>query len=118
MNDTLFKILEIVVTAVITIVARYLIPILMTELKNCKHEWVYSIVMIAVRAAEQIIQEKGAGEKKYELALRLIHDAGVKMTDEQLNSLIESAVQIMNAEMVFPHGEYDEDMTLEVGEHE
>ena len=108
MDDVLFKILEIVITAVITIVARYLIPILMTELKNSKHEWVYSIVMVAVRAAEQIIQEKGAGEKKYELALRLIHEAGIKMTDEQLNSLIESAVQIMNSEMVFPHGEGEE----------
>lgn len=105
MNDTLFHILEIVITAFVTIVARYLIPILITELKNSKHEWVYTIVMVAVRAAEQIIQEHGAGERKYELAMRLIRDAGVKMTDEQLNSLIESAVQIMNSEMVFPHGE-------------
>ena len=105
MNDTIFHILEIVVTAIITIIARYLVPLIMTELKNCKHEWVYSVVMIAVRAAEQIIQEHGAGEKKYELAMRLIRDAGIKMTDEQLNSLIESAVQIMNSEMVFPHGE-------------
>lgn len=99
MNDIILKVLETAVTAIIAVAARYLIPLLAAKLKDSRHRHAAMIAMMAVRAAEQLIREAGAGEKKYEMAVSVMKSWGLKLTDDQLQDLIEAAVQTMNAEL-------------------
>ena len=98
MNDILFMILQVVVSAAVAAISRYVIPLVISELRQSKHEYAAEIVMMAVRAAEQMIAAPGSGERKYAMAFDIIKASGIKMTDEQIQLLIESAVQTMNAE--------------------
>ena len=100
MRDILFSLLEIALTVIITVVARYAIPLIKSILSESKNELWRTIAETAVRAAEQIIRERGAGERKFELAKQIIKEFGLKLTDEQIKILIEAAVQAMNAESV------------------
>lgn len=96
MKDWAFTILEIVFTVAITVATRFLIPLLRSTIEESKNELWKAIANTAVRAAEQIIRERGAGERKFELAKQIIRDFGIKLTDEQIRILIEAAVQVMN----------------------
>ena len=100
MRDILFSLLEIALTVIITVVARYAIPLIKSILSESKNELWRTIAETAARAAEQIIRERGAGERKFELAKQIIKEFGLKLTDEQIKILIEAAVQAMNAESV------------------
>lgn len=96
MKDWIFTLLEIVVTVAVAIATRFLIPLLRSTIAESKNELWKTIAATAVRAAEQIIRERGAGERKFELAKQIIKDFGIKLTDEQIRILIEAAVQVMN----------------------
>ena len=96
MKDWLFTLLEIVVTVAVAIATRFLIPLLRSVIAESKNELWKAIAATAVRAAEQIIRERGAGERKFELAKQIIKDFGLNLTDEQIRILIEAAVQVMN----------------------
>lgn len=96
MKDWIFTLLEIVVTVAVAIATRFLIPLLRSTIAESKNELWKTIAATAVRAAEQIIRERGAGERKFELAKQIITDFGIKLTDEQIRILIEAAVQVMN----------------------
>lgn len=98
MRDILFSLLEVALTVIITVVARYAVPLIRSILSESKNELWRTIAETAVRAAEQIIRERGAGERKFELAKQIIKEFGLKLTDEQIKILIEAAVQTMNAE--------------------
>ena len=100
MRDILFLLLEVALTVIITVVARYAVPLIRSILSESKNELWRTIAETAVRAAEQIIREQGAGERKFELAKQIIKEFGLKLTDEQIKILIEAAVQAMNAETV------------------
>lgn len=98
MNDILFMVLEVVVSAAVMAISRYVVPLVISELRNSKHEYAAELVMMAVRAAEQMISAPGSGGRKYEMVFDIVKTSGVKMTDEQIQLLIEAAVQAMNAE--------------------
>ena len=98
MNEILFNLFTAVAIAAVTAVVRYLIPYIITALKESKHELAANIALTAVRAVEQMIMAPGSGERKYALAFDLIKQSGLKLTDEQIQVLIEAAVQAMNAE--------------------
>ena len=120
MNDIIFGLLQAVLVALVTAIARYLIPGLIQSLKHGKYTLAAEIVESAVRAAEQIIRESGKGEEKYTMVLKIAHEIlpryGIRITDEQISVLIESAVQVINAESgnkiemyAIPLGEADPD---------
>ena len=96
MKDWAFTLLEIVVTVALTVATRFLVPLLKSAIEESKNELWKAIANTAVRAAEQIIRERGAGERKFEMAKQIIKDFGIKLTDEQIRILIEAAVQVMN----------------------
>lgn len=96
MKDWAFTLLEIVVTVAVTVATRFLVPLLKSAIEESKNELWKAIANTAVRAAEQIIRERGAGERKFEMAKQIIKDFGIKLTDEQIRILIEAAVQVMN----------------------
>ena len=102
MNDILFGLLQAILVALVTVIARYLIPGIIQSLKHGKYSLAAEIIESAVRAAEQMIRETGKGDEKYTLVLKIAHEIlpryGIKITDEQISVLIESAVQIINSE--------------------
>ena len=102
MNDIVFGLLQAVLVAMVTAIARYLIPGIIQSLRHGKYTLAAEIVESAVRAAEQMIRDSGKGEEKYTMVLKIAHEIlpryGIDITDEQISVLIESAVQIINAE--------------------
>lgn len=113
MNDILFSILQAVVVAAVAAVARYLIPYVREQLAATRYAWLLDVIDAAVRGAEQIFGG-GQGEKKKAAAVAYVGEwlkaHRVNITVEQLNQLIEAAVNVMNTEQgKFDRVEYSGD---------
>lgn len=101
MNDILFGILEAVIVAAVAAVARYLIPYIRERLRQSRYSWLVDVIDAAVRAFEQIIGS-GNGEQKKAAVISYVNEwlvsHHVDITTDQLDKLIESAVNVMNTE--------------------
>lgn len=104
MNDILFQVLKAAVYVIIAVVCRYLIPLIASKLRASKYAFLLDIVNDAVKAYEQIITAPGQGAEKKDLVSKYVLAAakkyGIKIDPEQVDILIESAVQSMNASKV------------------
>lgn len=95
MNDVTFTILKVVVSVCSALITVYLIPYIYTLKEDKRYASLVAMVEVAVKAAEQTI---GAGQgalKKSEVidfVSKWMNDNGVKITEEQLSQIIESAV--------------------------
>ena len=100
MNDYMSIIVKIVVSVLLVIISRYLIPYLKSLYDDVKWKKFLDMVYDAVDAAEQIIKEPKSGEQKKEMVVSFIKEylskLGVTVTEEELNILIEAAVKRMN----------------------
>ena len=106
MSDILFNILEAVVIAATAAVARYLIPYVRERLRQSRYSWPVDVIDAAVRAFEQIIGSGNGEEKKHAVMMYVsewLTQHHVEITTEQLDKLVEAAVQTMNTEF----GKYD-----------
>lgn len=81
-------IIKIIIPLLGTILTFYIIPIL-------KEKKLYSAVVIAVNAAEQIFRESGKGAEKFAYVSEWIKKK-FKISDEDLKNIIESAVYEIN----------------------
>lgn len=77
-------IFELIVSIILTIVATYVLPYL-------KEKRILSYAMIIVEAVEQMIQESGVSNKKFEQAKTWLLEK-FKLSDEEAKKIIESAV--------------------------
>ena len=97
----LTKILEVVVLLICTIVGRYIIPWVKTKVNVEKISLITTWASIFVQAAEQIISGKGLGEEKKTKVLEWLQEKlseiGITLSDDDLNNIIESAVQTLNS---------------------
>ena len=95
MNDATFTILKVVVSVCSALITVYLIPYIYTLKEDRRYASLVAMVEVAVKAAEQTIG-KGQGEfKKSEVidfVSKWMNENGVKITEEQLSQIIESAV--------------------------
>lgn len=112
MNDILYAVVRIAITAMLALTARYLVPWIRTALAGSKYQLAASIVSDLVQAVEQTLVGPGRGDEKYDFVLRLAKKAlekyNVEMTDEQLSALIESAVWALQGHVVeIPVEEFD-----------
>lgn len=102
MNDIIFMILETILAASVMAIMRYLIPFLIRGLRAHDFNFAADLVEVAVRAAEQIFDGAGRGSEKYEFVKKHLLEELLKyhitLSEEQLNQLIEAAVQAMNQE--------------------
>lgn len=95
MNDITFTILKVVVSVCSALITIYLIPYIYTLKEDKRYASLVAMVEVAVKAAEQTI---GAGQgalKKSEVidfVSKWMNDNGVRITEEQLSQIIESAV--------------------------
>jgi hypothetical protein len=91
-----------VVTWAIQTVIKHVVPFVETKLKESQYSWAADIIANAVRAYEQTVSGHGMGEDKFQLVMEFVNrelsKLGIKLTEEQITILIESAVQAMNAE--------------------
>lgn len=111
MNDLFFKVLLAVITALIGVIVNQAIPYLKgkyaeaeAKVRQTKWSWAMDVADAAVRAVEQTAAEAIHGNGKKDLAKQFVksalEQAGVKMTDYQIDTLIEAAVQVMNADAI------------------
>lgn len=115
MNDILYSILQVFITAAIAVILRYLIPFLTGVLREHDYNFAADIVDTIVRAAEQTFIGQGRGDQKFEwvvtMAKKQFDKYGIAITDDQLVQLLEAAVHTMNNEagIIIPSEEVDED---------
>lgn len=101
MNDLTFNLLKIVVSICSALIAAYLVPFIKAKLHEAKYSDLLMMVEIAVRAAEQTIGAGKGSTKKDEVmtfVMEWMHKAGIAISVEQLDQLIEAAVFNMNNE--------------------
>lgn len=107
MDNLMYNVLIAVITALIGIVVRELIPYIreqkenaLAELRQTKWSWAADIVDTVVRAVEQTLSDQLHGEDKKDEAVRLIrkltYSAGIQLTDDQISTLIEASVHALN----------------------
>ena len=111
MNDIVYNVLLAVITALIGVIVNQAIPYLKgkyaeaeAKVRQTKWSWAMDVADAAVRAVEQTASEAIHGNGKKDLAKQFVkstlEQAGVKMTDYQISTLIEAAVQAMNAQAI------------------
>lgn len=100
MNEVVFEILKAVVVLMIILMARYAIPWIKTQAETTQYAWIVKWVELAVKAAEQTVFGDKTGPEKKAIVTRFIKDMllkkNISLSDDQLNTLIESAVYAMN----------------------
>lgn len=105
MNEVLFNLVLAIVAVICTAIARFVIPYIksLINLKNLEEykKW----ANLAVRCAEMVWSETGHGADKKQYVVdflnNLFNAKKIVITEDQLNILIESAVQqLKNGENV------------------
>ena len=103
MNQIVFDVVVGVIILAVTIVVRYLVPYLKTQIEQSNYSAVLDIVDVAVHAVEQTIRESGQGKAKKAEVIKFVtkwlNENNLAISEEQLDKLIEAAVFTMNKEM-------------------
>ena len=94
----LTPIVHAVITLIAAIVTTFLIPWIKSKIDAAKLAQMVEWVGIAVRAAEQIYNESGMGEKKKQYVLDFLADKGFTLDPNSINAMIEAAVKELNIE--------------------
>ena len=110
-STLVFNVCCALVVALIGVITKSLLPYLKakkeeatTAIRKTRWAWAADIVDAVVRAVEQTADEYMHGEVKKDAATRLImdffHQNGIDLTTEQISTLIETAVQELNANTI------------------
>ena len=94
----LTPIVNAVITLIAAIITTFLIPWIKSKIDAAKLAQIIEWVGIAVRAAEQIYNESGMGEKKKQYVLDFLADKGFTLDPNSINAMIEAAVKNLNIE--------------------
>ncbi len=98
MNDITFMVLKVVISICTALVTVYLIPYIKTLKEDKRYAQLLAMVETAVKAAEQTWKSETGQYKKSEVLSFVAHwmeENGVKVTQEQLDQLVECAVYRM-----------------------
>ena len=94
----LTPIVNAVIALIAAIITTFLIPWIKSKIDAAKLAQIVEWVGIAVRAAEQIYNESGMGEKKKQYVLDFLADKGFTIDPNSINAMIEAAVKELNIE--------------------
>lgn len=94
----LTPIVNAVIALIAAIITTFLIPWIKSKIDAAKLAQIVEWVGIAVRAAEQIYNESGMGEKKKQYVLDFLADKGFTLDPNSINAMIEAAVKELNIE--------------------
>mgnify|MGYP002855208709 CR=1 FL=1 len=97
MNPELItKLVEAIVTVVVVLISAYVIPWLKNKIGEDKYTTLVEFAEIVVRSAEKIYtQEEWQTKKNYavELVISKSKELGLELSIEEINAIIEGAVQ-------------------------
>lgn len=91
-------IVNAVIALIAAIITTFLIPWIKGKIDAAKLAQIVEWVGIAVRAAEQIYNESGMGEKKKQYVLDFLASKGFTLDPNSINAMIEAAVKNLNIE--------------------
>ena len=95
-TELITKLVEAVVTVVIVLISAYVIPWLKGKIGDDKYATIVEFAEIVVRSAEKIYTlEEWAQKKRYavEMVQKKAEELGITITAEEINAIIEGAVQ-------------------------
>lgn len=92
MNNMIIEVGTILISLIGVLVTYLLIPYIKSKTTEKQREDIMFWVKVAVNAAEQIYKEKGNGKLKKEYVVKFLNDIGIKISEFELDVLIESAV--------------------------
>ena len=90
------NIFYVVLSIVSVLVAGVLVPVLKQKYGKEKVLSVMEAVDIAVKAAEQIYTKSGQGNLKKQYVLMRLNEQGFKVTEKELDDMIEASVLELN----------------------
>lgn len=97
MDETLFKILLGLISLLSVVITSVVVPYIKTKIDENKLNNIVKWIAYAVKYAEMIYKESGRGEEKkqyvFDFISNKLNTKGIKITDEQLNVLIEAVVK-------------------------
>lgn len=91
-------IIQMIITVTVIAITAYLLPYLKSKGHMEKMSKTMEYITIAVRAAEQIFEGSGLGEKKKEYVLQWLADRNITVDLDKVDAMIESAVYDLNLE--------------------
>ena len=95
MNIT--PVVNAVIALAAAVVTAFVIPWIKSKTTAAQREEIDAWVRIAVTAAEQIYKETGKGKEKKAYVLKFLEEKNLKIDEESVDLMIESAVKNMNA---------------------
>ncbi len=97
MDNGLVQIILAVIALLGTIITAMVAPYIRTKYSKEKRQEIYEYVDIAVKTAEQILKKHDPnGTLRKEFVLRHLNEKGFKLTEDDLNMMIEAAVLELN----------------------
>lgn len=97
MDNGIVQIILAVIALLGTVITAIVAPYIRAKYSAEKRQEIYEYVEIAVKTAEQILKKHDPdGSKRKEFVLRQLNDKGFKINEDELNMLIEAAVQELN----------------------
>lgn len=100
MDDRLFQVILALIPIAGTILTVYIIPYIKEKIGSEKLAQYQEWANLAVKCAEMLFTESGMGAEKKEYVVNFLNDMfnknGVVITEQQLDVLIEAAVQELN----------------------
>lgn len=106
MNDLVFDALKVIVTACAALIAGYVIPWIKQRIGQERIDDAVRWAKMAVLYAQQVLWDETGKAKKAmvkEMLSGYCNDNGIKITDEQMEILIESAVKEMKMSTADAH---------------
>lgn len=103
MHEYMIDILVFIITVLGIVITRNVIPYIKSLIKDSEYATIYDIVETAVKAAEQKCKAPKQGKAKkaevYNYVSRWLDARGIRLTEDDLDRLIEAAVYSMNEEL-------------------
>ena len=102
MNEIITNLICAVICGLIAWLVKTIVPYFETKLRSKQYAWAADIINYTVRAYEQLTEGSGQGDEKFRLVMEQVQKDlskyGITLTNTQIATLIEAAVQAMNAE--------------------
>lgn len=90
---TQFEILQGIIAVVTVVITAFVVPLLKAKLGAEKFDKIREWIKAAVQAADQLYKgEEDAGKQKFIYVKTFLRRLDIKLTDEEIKILIESAV--------------------------
>lgn len=89
-------VINAVIALAAAVVTAFVVPWIKSKTTAAQREEIDAWVKIAVTAAEQIYRETGKGKEKKAYVLKFLEEKNLKIDEESVDLMIESAVKNMN----------------------